>query len=191
MTLITFTEIINLIILTLSMGYIFSGYIKDPAHRHSGKRFSWEDFKFALLVSAPGIVLHELGHKFVAIALGLTAQFFIFWWGLGIAIFLKVISSPFLLVAPGYVGISGATTELESILTSFAGPLVNLILFLIAALILNYSKKLTRKQALFLYLTKKINIFLFIFNMIPIPPLDGSKVLFGIAKLIISFTHSS
>jgi len=191
MPIITIAEIVNLIILTLSMGYIFSGYIKDPSHRSFGKRFNLENFKFALLVSAPGVVLHELGHKFVAIALGLSAQFFVFWWGLGIAIFLKLISSPFLIIAPGYVGISGASTELQSVLTSLAGPTVNIIIFFVASFILNYSKKLTRKQAFFLYLTKKINLFLFIFNMIPIPPLDGSKIFFGIFKLILSLTQSS
>ena len=187
MPIITFSEIINLIILTAAIGYIFTGYIRDPSQSFSLKqKFNWKDFKFALLVSAPGVVIHELAHKFVAIAFGLSAKFFIFWWGLGIAIFLKLISSPFILIAPGYVLIEGTPTELQSILTSFAGPAVNLIIFFVAWLILNNAKKLTRRQAVTLFLTKKINLFLFIFNMLPIPPMDGSKVIFGIFKLLFS-----
>lgn len=187
MAFFTLAEIFNLIILTVAIGYIFSGFIRDPSHRVIGKyKINWQDFKFALLVSAPGVVFHELAHKFVAIALGLTANFFIFWPGLGIAVFLKLISSPFILIAPGFVGIAGTPTELQSILTSFAGPLVNLIIFLTAAYILNNARKLTKRQAVTLYLTKKINIFLFVFNMIPIPPLDGSKVIFGLFRIISS-----
>ncbi len=187
MAFFTFLEIVYLVILTLSIGFIFTGFIRDPSHKQPYRlKFNWQDFKFALLVSAPGIVLHELAHKFVAILFGLTANFFIFWSGLGIAIFLKLISSPFILVAPGYVLIEGMPTEIQSILTSFAGPLVNLLFFLSAAFILNKAKKLSRRQAITLYLTKKINLFLFIFNMIPIPPLDGSKVIFGLFKLISS-----
>ena len=40
-------------------------------------------------------------------------------------------------------------------------------------------KILTRKQLILLHLTKKINIILFFFNMIPFGPFDGAKVLFG------------
>ena len=36
--------------------------------------------------------------------------------------------------------------------------------------------KLNRNQTIFWGLTKQINIFLFIFNMLPIPPLDGFSV---------------
>ncbi len=185
MAFFTFSEIFNLIVLMFTMGYIFLGYVRDPNSKYLDK-LSRKDFLFSLLVSAPGVILHELAHKFVAIAFGLTASFFVFWWGLGIAIFLKLIHSPFIIIAPGYVGISGTATELQSILTSFAGPLVNIILFFVATLILNNAKRLTRRQAVTLYLTKKINLFLFIFNMLPIPPLDGSKVLFGIFRIIFS-----
>ena len=94
MPIFTLVEIFYLIVLVGSIGYIFSGFIKDPASRYiSG--FNWRDFRFALLVAAPGIILHELLHKFVAIFFGLVANFYIFWPGLGIAVFLKLISSPF------------------------------------------------------------------------------------------------
>ncbi len=185
MAIFTLIEIIYLFVLVGSIGYIFTSYIKDPESRYYGGGFNWYDFRFALLVAAPGILLHELFHKFVAILFGLTANFQIFWAGLGIAIFLKLISSPFLIIAPGYVLISGNPQPLQSVLISFAGPAANLILWLIATLILNNSTKLTKTQATFLYLTKRINMVLFIFNMIPIPPLDGFNVLYSL------FTYAS
>ena len=184
MPIISLEEIISLLILTVAMGYIFSGYIKDPSTRHlPGQKWNWKDFKFALFVSAPGIVLHELGHKFIAMLLDLSAEFHVWFPGLGIAIFLKLISSPFLIIAPAYVSIEGSQTALQTILTSFAGPAVNAIFWALSAFILSNAKNLTKRQATILFLTKRINGFLFIFNMIPIPPLDGSKVLFGLIEL--------
>lgn len=184
----TMQEIIYLVILTLAIGYIFSGFIKKPdsARYYLRQGFNFEDLKFAIIVTAPAIILHELAHKFTAIAFGLTASFHIFWEGLGLAIFLKVIHSPFLIIAPGYVLIQQGATNIQNILISFAGPFSNLVLFLIAHLILTRAMRLSRIQAVGLILTKRINLLLFIFNMLPIPPLDGSHVLLGLIKLISS-----
>jgi len=187
MPIFTLVEIFYLIVLVGSIGYIFSGFIKDPASRYiSG--FNWRDFRFALLVAAPGIILHELLHKFVAIFFGLVANFYIFWSGLGIAVFLKLISSPFLIIAPGYVYITGDSTPLQSAIISFAGPLANLLLWFIAYLTLNNAKNLSRQKAIFLYLTKKINLTLFIFNMIPIPPLDGFNFIYSLFTYVSYFS---
>lgn len=185
-------EIFYLMVLTFTIGYIFTGYIKKPKTTyellHKKPGFNWEDFKFSILIAAPAVVLHELAHKFAAIAFGLTATFKIFWQGLGIAIFLKLIHSPFLIIAPGYVQISSQNLyNWQGSLIAFAGPAVNLILFVAAYLILTRAKNLTRIQAVTLYLTKQINLLLFIFNMLPIPPLDGSTVVYGLFKFISSF----
>ncbi len=65
---------------------------------------------------------------------------------------------------------------------AFAGPLTNIILVVIAAILFKValtagftSKALT---SILLY-TIMINLILAIFNLIPVPPLDGSKVLAG------------
>ena len=185
-------EIFYLLILTGAIGFIFTGFIKKPRdgyeliYKRNG--FDWEDFKFAVLVTAPAVVLHELAHKFAAIAFGLTATFKIFWGGLGLAFFLKLIHSPFLIIAPGYVEISGTSLYTSTgAIIAFAGPAINLILLITAHSILTRAKHLTKTQAVALYLTKQINILLFIFNMLPIPPLDGSKVFFGLYKTISAF----
>ncbi len=185
----TLTEIIYFIVLIAGIGYIFTGYIRKPTtevYRIGFKKykFNLQDFLFSILIVAPAIVLHELAHKFVAIAYGLKATFFIFWQGLGLGILLKLIHSPFLIIAPGYVSVSGSPTIQQNILIAFAGPAVNLILFLIAGYILKNATKLSRTQAIALYLAKQINLLLFIFNMLPIPPLDGYHVFSGLIKLI-------
>lgn len=67
---------------------------------------------------------------------------------------------------------------------SFAGPFANLILALIFYIIffvfINYH--LTQNQLLinFFWYGVFFNIFLFAFNLLPIPPLDGSHILFDL-----------
>ena len=170
---------------TLVVGYIFSGIVKlprkDDVIESYTKRFDLEEFKFAVLVAAPGVILHELGHKLVAMSFGLQAFFEIWPTGLIIGVVLKFLGSPFILIAPGYVTVP-ANTTLQLVLTASAGPLVNLLLWIGSLLILKYKKNLSRNNALILLLTQNINKWLFIFNMIPIPPLDGSKVLWPVVS---------
>jgi len=61
--------------------------------------------------------------------------------------------------------------RLGNFLTALAGPLANLIFALILVIIIKIIP-----AASFLILLVRINIILAIFNLIPIPPLDGSKV---------------
>lgn len=63
-----------------------------------------------------------------------------------------------------------------------AGPISNLVLAIAAAIPLRYIHAVGMSAApleLFLSLFVTINLGLMIFNLIPIPPLDGSKVLFA------------
>ena len=65
-------------------------------------------------------------------------------------------------------------------LVSFAGPLANLLLALILALsiplVSNFNITILQIVANGIYL----NIYMALFNLIPIPPLDGSKILAGL-----------
>jgi len=184
----TLLEIIYLIILVFSVGFIFSGFIKrpvtDPLEKILGnaKRFDWKNIKYAMAVAAPAVVLHELAHKFTAMAFGLSAEFFIWPTGIVIGVVLKVIGSGFILLAPGYVSIFGAT-QFQSAVTSLAGPFINAVLWGSGFLYIKYKKNIPRKHAVFISLSSRLNKWLFFFNMIPIPPLDGSKVLMYIIGL--------
>lgn len=190
MPIITLKEIFNFAIISFVIGYIFSGFIQlriktvyDYMHP---KRFDWRALWFAILIAAPAVILHELGHKFIAMLFGLKATFFVWYPGLAIGVFLKLIAAPFILIAPGYVQIIGQTSHIGMAIIAFAGPFVNLTLWVGSAYVLkNYNRKLSQKWISVLGLTKIVNQWLFIFNMIPIPPLDGSKVLWNLVEVIV------
>ncbi len=182
--LITPLEVIYLILLTIAVGYIFSGFIRIPKRReyygeHSPGLFNWENIKFAAIVAAPAIILHEFAHKFVALGFGLSASFQILWFGLLLGVVLRLINSPFLILAPAFVSIPALTSPAQGAWIAAAGPLMNLCLFFASSYLLR-RKNLKKKEFIGLVISKKLNLLLFIFNMIPFPPLDGYRVLEGI-----------
>ena len=71
----------------------------------------------------------------------------------------------------------------DTILVSLAGPATNFLLAAIAGLIFRYSPGLSAMGAALLLQTVSLNLVLGLFNLIPVPPLDGSKVLAGILGL--------
>ena len=183
--LITLKEMLYFVVLTIGIGYIFMGMfkyrVKTVYHYMNPKKFDLRDFYFAIAVAAPAVILHELGHKFTAISFGFNASFEVFWIGLALGIFLKLISSPFLIIAPAFVTFPViGMTDLQYRMTAFAGPAVNLLLFLVAMAFLKFKKEMNLKETAFWAFTKKLNLLLFIFNMIPFGPLDGAKVFFGL-----------
>jgi Zn-dependent protease len=176
----TITEILYLVITVFVVGYIFSGVIKHPFKKQDEdaifnryKFFDWEDIKWGIIVAAPAVILHELAHRIAGVAFGLTTYYEIWITGMLIGIGLRAVNSGFMFLAPGYVVILGSATPLQASLTAFAGPFVNLILWLGSYFILKYSKNISHKTQLILIMTQQINKWLFIFNMIPLPPLDG------------------
>jgi Zn-dependent protease len=184
--LFTINEIIDIIIMTLALGFIFQDVFKKKVYLDSSydpiksyakekKSFFSEDYKFAMMVTAPAVILHELGHKFVAIAFGATATFQAAYLFLGIAVLLKLMKSSFIFFVPAYVAWQGTVSSLDSSVIAFAGPFVNLFLFLFAYSYIR-SGKTTTKTIQFWNLFKKINLFLFGFNMLPIPGFDGYHV---------------
>lgn len=188
MVFISLIEILNILIATAVVGFIFTGLLpfrsskKDVLDSYT-KRFDWSEFWFACLVAAPGIILHEMAHKFVAMGFGLNAFFELSYFGLLIGVVLKLLGSGLILLAPGYVVITGANI-FQGMLTAFAGPFINLLLWIVGLLVVKYSKSITRRHAIFWTLTKEVNKWLFIFNILPIPPLDGYKVWIPLFKIL-------
>jgi Zn-dependent protease len=70
--------------------------------------------------------------------------------------------------------------EFGAAIIAAAGPLSNLVLAFLAALIL-HSLSLGSFMVSVLQIFISLNVTLFVFNLIPIPPLDGSRVLYALA----------
>jgi len=131
-------------------------------------------FPLYLVVVGTAFVLHELGHKFMAIHLGYHAEYRLWTAGLVLALFLAVFTG-FIFAAPGAVYVLGFPNRRENGLISLAGPLVNFIvavLSLLAIFLLSPGHAATE----ILYTIFHVNAFIGFFNMLPLYPLDGSKV---------------
>ncbi len=135
-----------------------------------------------------GFILHELAHRFVAKHYKCYAEFRLWSQGLILALVLAIVSNgSFIFAAPGAVYIQQSAdlwgrvqiSKKHNGLISIAGALTNIalaIIFLSLALLANIEPQM------FLF-AAGVNIWLAVFNMLPIPPLDGSKV-FGWNKII-------
>ena len=148
-----------------------------------------------------GFIFHELGHKFVVMHYGYYAEYEL--WPTGLIIALVSSFFGFIFAAPGAVVIYSQGMEKKTNgIISIAGPIVNIILGLIFFLILGSLGDFVYTEAgaivyLICVLGTRINFFLAAFNLLPIPPLDGSKVLswsvpiwlvtFAIAALLVLF----
>ncbi len=130
-------------------------------------------------ISAVGVtlsfVLHELMHKFVAQRYGAIAGFQSSRSGLLITIATGLFG--FLLGIPGATMIyADRFTKRQNGIVSLAGPATNFVVFLAFLAILVFGNPTG-------YLLELVSIVMFIsillafFNMLPIMPLDGSKVL--------------
>jgi len=117
-------------------------------------------------------LLHELGHKFTAQNFGMRSEFRMFPAGLFITLITSVMG--FLFAAPGAVMIEGRADKRENGIISIAGPAVNIVLAVVGiagCLAFNYTP-----AVLFFLMFASLNASLALFNLLPIPPLDGSKI---------------
>ena len=136
-------------------------------------------FPIILVTFGLGFVLHALAHKFTAQHFKCFAVYRAWIPGLALAIGLAIMTGgSMVFAAPGAVYIGGRQlSKKEDAYISIAGPLVNTILgvaFFFGALTVGGTSMLLTN----IFVTGAyINFFLAFFNMIPFPPLDGSKVI--------------
>jgi len=151
---------------------------------------SVQDLALRLLSVLLCLTIHEMSHGFAAYALGdptaksqhrlsLNPLRHIDWFGLAMLAFAGFGWAKPVQVNPHYF----KKPKLGMAVTALAGPLSNMVLSLLLLLVTRlligagiYSSGLLS----FLVNTAVLSIGLGIFNLIPIPPLDGSKVLFAV-----------
>jgi len=148
---------------------------------------------FAITVGS-GFLMHELAHKYVAVRFGAKARFEAWTAGLLLMLALAIVPQVLwnmrlgLFLAPGAVMIfaSRPIDNKQNGLISAAGPLMNLLLaagFFVAAMLivggsdLGTTKVIDPALSLVLVMGIKVNLSLAVFNLLPIFPLDGLKVL--------------
>lgn len=135
----------------------------------------------ALVAVGTGFAFHELAHRYLAKYIGCEARYMMWKEGLALAVIMRV-TLGWVFAAPGAVYFSpfsrhrGLIGRMEQGLIALAGPMTNVLValgFLSLFFLLHPQNELaTSILANGLY----INLTLAFFNLLPFPPLDGSKV---------------
>ena len=137
------------------------------------------DIPLALAISVvavlTGFLLHELMHKYFAQKFGAWAEFRYSFFGLIVGIFTSILG--FIIAAPGAVYISGNLSRKENGVVSAAGPLTNTAFAFIFTASAAATIPFAPAWSPFFGTVAFLDAILGVFNMIPVPPLDGSKVL--------------
>jgi len=139
-------------------------------------------FSFILVIFS--FLVHELGHKFVAQRYNAWSEFRAYPFGLAFALIISVIAG-FLFAAPGAVYIRGDINREMNGKISLAGPAVNFMIAAIAIVMCFILAEGTLILSIFAMLAY-LNAFLGLFNMIPVLPFDGSKIVAWDLKIYIA-----
>ncbi|OGE87788.1 MAG: hypothetical protein A3J07_03690 [Candidatus Doudnabacteria bacterium RIFCSPLOWO2_02_FULL_49_13] len=138
------------------------------------------------------VIFHEVAHGLVADKLGdPTARYagrltlnpiphIDLFGSILLPVFLLLINSPILFGAAKPVPVDYRNLrnlKWDMILVSLAGPATNFVLAVLAAIVYRLSPNLSNMGQELLFQTILLNLVLGLFNLIPIPPLDGSKIL--------------
>ncbi len=174
------TEIRDIVISVLVLGIAFTLLYRDNTSILMFFAYTFGEnmeyvglFAMCLVLVVVSFLLHEFGHKFVAQKHGLWSEFRM--WPTGLFITLMTSLVGFLFAAPGAVMIYGNMNKDTNGKISIAGPAVNIVMSLIGIIgcfAFNHSG-----WVIFFLLLGNLNAFLALFNLLPFPPLDGSKII--------------
>lgn len=167
--------LVSIVAIALSLTFAHGGIKMDAGY------FIFLIIVFTITVGS-GFVLHELAHKYVAVKYGARAKFQAWPAGLVLMLALAIVPQFFgfslpMILAPGAVYIfayRGQISIKQNGIISLAGPLTNVALCTLF-LLLSILSPLEVLSSVF-YIGAQVNIFLALFNLLPVFPLDGSKV---------------
>lgn len=199
--MVTFTreEIKDIIISVLTLTILYALCVTRPMGWSVDVLMLFIPISF--IAVGVGFMLHELGHKIVAQKFGFYSEFRK--WNYGLILGLITSLAGFMIFAPGAVYFSSygrMVTLEENGKIALAGPLVNIVLallFLSATLFIRPFLSTSNAGIMYivlltLVLAFNVNSFLAVFNLLPIPPLDGSKVIqWNIPIYIIVFAFAA
>jgi Zn-dependent protease len=159
-------EIRDLTISVFALALIFNG-------------FDFSTLLATLFVVIIAFFAHEMSHKFVAMHYGFDAEYKM--WPLGLLLGIVTSFFGFVIAAPGAVMISpykkgfafrvASVSRRDYAIISLSGPLMNIVLAS-SLIAVNFLYPLA-----LLTMTARISFFLAFFNLLPVPPMDGSKIM--------------
>ncbi|HNU96251.1 MAG TPA: site-2 protease family protein [Candidatus Magasanikbacteria bacterium] len=154
----------------------------------------WLNLIFYFLVIVPSAIIHEYAHGFVADKLGdptaryagrltLNPKAHIDPWGTVLMpVLLSFLTAGKFLFAYAkpvpYNPYNLKDQKWGPALVAIAGPISNFLLAFSFAILIRFLPFSDLTQ--FLYIIVYANILLLVFNMVPVPPLDGSKILYAL-----------
>ncbi|MCR4311457.1 MAG: site-2 protease family protein [Candidatus Taylorbacteria bacterium] len=153
---------------------------------------------FSIAILIVSVIIHEVSHGYAALYLGDSTAQYAGRLSLNPVKHLDPIGSiivPFVLsLIPPHIVFGWAKPvpvnpynlrdqRWGEVLVAAAGPLSNLVIALIFGLLIRFNSADPFLSAPFLHIAAMlvlINLLLAVFNLVPIPPLDGSKIFFGL-----------
>ncbi|MCD6195551.1 MAG: site-2 protease family protein [Staphylothermus sp.] len=190
-SIIRMNEALSLIIASIVIALVFG----------SSELFYGSYMKFLLvsLIAIIAVIPHELAHRWSARRLGCYSRYVLSPIGLLLTLITAIPFIPIKVIMPGFTLVISPyhdpyINKRINGIVSIAGPITNLVFASISLFIL----ALLIKQGLinilliyFLYNNTLINSWVALFNLLPVPPLDGSKIISWKPLLwIISFALS-
>lgn len=144
---------------------IFSAVIHEVMHGVAADRLGDPTARYAgRLTLNPIPHLDPIGSVLLPILLAFSGASFFFAWAKPV---------PY---NPYNLRNDGLFARFSEAIVAAAGPLSNLVIALVTGLIMRVVTLAPEVQAV-LFLIVAVNVMLFLFNLFPIPPLDGSKIL--------------
>jgi Zn-dependent protease len=168
------TEILHIVVAIIVLGAAFSLIFKDSRLDPDPTMNYMLIIGMSFLLVICSFLFHEFGHKFVAQRYNAWSEFRAYPFGLVMAFVLALLAG-ILFAAPGAVYIRGAIDKDSYGKISLAGPAVNFVIAAIAIVVVLALEPGTRIYILFQMLAW-LNAFLGVFNLIPVMPFDGAKI---------------